>query len=118
MKKIKFIINGKEFPATLNDSKASQELYYLLPLEEIPFTEKGGYEYYCALQDSLTSEPEQLDHYPAGSVMLYLTNYVALFYNDLTPIQPYTELGKLESVDGLKDALAANPYVTIVRVEE
>lgn len=118
MKKIKFIIDGKEFPAVLNDSEAAKQLYYLLPIT-VPFTQKGGYEYYCALEDTFDTAPVLLDFAEKGSIMLYLSNYVAVFYNDLEPILEYTPLGKLDKTDGLKEAFEAGfEAVQIVRVED
>lgn len=107
MKQIKFIIDEKEFIADLNSSYAANELWDLLPLS-LPFTEKGGYEYYCYIDHNLTSEPIKPDFGEAGSLMLYLQNYVAIFYNNLeNPVQSYTPLGKLQNIEGLKEALDA-----------
>lgn len=115
--KIKFSINGKDFIGELNDSKAAQELYAQLPITT-SFTEKGGYEYYCVTPQPLTSEPVMLDFAEAGSIMLYLSSYVAVFYNDLKPILEYTPLGKLENTDGLKEALDAGyRNITISKVD-
>lgn len=106
MKKIKFTINNKEFIGNLNESKAASQLYDQLPITT-SFTQKGGYEYYCVLPKPLSTDPVLLDFAEAGSIMLYLSSYLAVFYNDLEPVLEYTVLGKLESTDGLKAALDA-----------
>ena len=103
---ITIVVNGKEFAAKLNDTKAAQELYEQLPMT-VEMTEMNQNEKYYVLPDELTQEKQAVGTIQTGDIMLYQADYIVLFYESFTTWYQYTPLGKIEDTTGLKEAVGS-----------
>lgn len=103
-KKITVTVGDKEFAAELNDSKAAQELYDMLPLA-VTMTELNQNEKYYVLPNELTADKQKVSRIQAGDIMLYRSDSLTLFYDSFDTEYEYTPLGKINDPTGLKDAV-------------
>lgn len=108
--RIRIIAGADTFTATLDSSPATQAFMALLPLK-LNMQELNRNEKYAALPGRLPTDeiiPEQIR---AGDLMLYGSNTLVVFYESFSTSYPYTPLGRLNSVTGLKAALGSGAIV-------
>jgi hypothetical protein len=104
--KIKILVNGHIFKATLLDGKTSNAFKEMLPLT-INMIELNGNEKYCNLPNNLpinSSNPKAIKN---GDLMIYGARTLVLFYKNFSTSYSYTKLGELENANGLAAALSA-----------
>lgn len=104
MKKVKMIVKNKEFEVILNNSKASDEFYKMLPLE-IDMEDVNGNEKFTKLSKKFTQEVQNPKQINNGDIMLYGSNGLVVFYETFSTIYSYTPLGKIENPSELKEVL-------------
>lgn len=104
MNKINVTVGDKTFTATLYDNETAKEFVNLLPLtvdmQELHNNEK--YYYFENALPNASSVPELIQ---SGDIKLFGSDCLVLFYDDLTTSYSYTDIGKIDNPDGLKEAL-------------
>lgn len=103
-KDIKITVADKEFIATLEDSKTTEELIALLPLD-VTMNEHAGVEKYYRLPKSLSGESKRYNYIEEGDFMLYSSRTLVLFYESHNAYYSYIRLGKIRDISGFKEAL-------------
>lgn len=78
-------------------------------------SELNGNEKYYYLPDRLPTDAEHIGHIYAGDIMLYGSECLVLFYEELSATHSYTKLGFVENAEGLAAALGnGNSKVSFV----
>ena len=99
---INITIGDKVFRADIETSETGKAFLARLPLT-LDMSELNGNEKYC-YGVSLPRADKYFDTLAAGDLMLYSGNCVVLFYGTAGGYS-YTRIGRLQTVDGLADAL-------------
>ena len=97
-------VNGKTFPATLEDNPTARAFVERLPLE-IDMTELNGNEKYFYLNEDLPSNSVSVKQIHSGDLMLFGSNCLVLFYKDFATSYSYTRLGKLDTSADMEKVL-------------
>lgn len=94
---LKVSINGVEYDMTLENNMTAYDLLSIVPItlnmEDLNNNEKYGY-----LSFSLNDEDSYVEHISKGDVMLYQTNCIVIFYQDVDTTYPYTKLGHIDNL--------------------
>ncbi len=106
--KMRVIVGGKTFPATLADNNTADEFMALLPLT-IDMTELNGNEKYFYMDYNFTVDASVPDMIHAGDIMLYGRNCIVLFYKTFATSYSYTRIGAIDDPTGLAEALGTGP---------
>ena len=105
-RKISVNVGGSSFTASLEDSRAVDELLQML--EESPLTimmrDYGSFEKVGSLGRHLAADDVRVTAHP-GDIVLYQGNQVVIFYGSNT--WNYTRLGHIDDVDNLRLALGS-----------
>ena len=117
MKTIQIIVNGQEFEAELNDSKAAKQLMKMLPLE-LHMTELNGNEKYYLFSEHFDTEDQNPKEIHTGDLMIYASKYLVLFYDDFKTSYKYTSVGKISDTTGLKKALGTGDADIVFKVKK
>ena len=104
MQNIEIKIGQSTYSATLYENETVKSLVELLPLE-VNMQDLNGNEKYFYLSQSLPCNAQPVSQIRAGDLMLFGSDCLVLFYKDFTTTYRYTKIGKLETVDGLEEAL-------------
>ena len=104
MNDITLIINETEFGVTLYDNETARELKKRLPLT-VNMEELHGNEKYYYLDSSLPSSPTVPSGIRSGDIKLFGSDCLVVFYEDFNTSYSYTDIGKINNPDGLKEAL-------------
>lgn len=104
MQNIEIKIGQSTYSATLYENETVKSLVELLPLE-VNMQDLNGNEKYFYLSQSLPCNAQTVSQIRAGDLMLFGSDCLVLFYKDFTTTYRYTKIGKLETVDGLEEAL-------------
>lgn len=111
MNKITVIIGNREFKATLYDNDTVKAFANRLPLtldmKELHGNEK--YYYFDSALPSAASVPKRIN---SGDIKLFGGDCLVLFYDSFTTPYSYTDIGKIDNPEGLKEALG-NDNITI-----
>ena len=99
---VKITIGSNVFIANIEDTQTGRDFMAKLPLT-LDMQELNGNEKYC-YGVSLTRSDQYCSSLAAGDLMLYSGNCVVLFYGSAGGYS-YTRIGKLQSTDGLADAV-------------
>lgn len=99
---IDIIVGGKVFKAAIENTETGKAFIGKLPLT-LNMSELNGNEKYCYGVE-LPKADKRYDSIEAGDLMLYSGNCIVLFYGSAGGYS-YTRIGKLTSVEGLKEAL-------------
>lgn len=110
---VQFVVGDKIFDADLYNVDASKELYSMLPLT-IDMSDMPHEKYYY-LDRHLTSNPGKVGFIEEGDVMLWGSNCLVLFYESFSSNYSYTKLGKMQSSQGLSEALGKGKVTVTVR---
>ena len=105
-------IKDKTFPFTLKDTVAANELKNKLPFK-VEMTMLNDNEIYYQFSQSFTTNSKSVGTINTGDIYLYQNNYLVLFYKTFTTTYSYTEIGKLDSTEGLADAIGSNSPVIV-----
>ena len=97
-------VGQSTYSATLYENETVKSLVELLPLE-VNMQDLNGNEKYFYLSQSLPCNAQTVSQIRAGDLMLFGSDCLVLFYKDFTTTYRYTKIGKLETVDGLEEAL-------------
>ena len=103
-KRMTVTVNGRSFSAVLYDNKTANELYSRLPLE-LDMNELNGNEKYYNFSDSFTTSSKLAGHISKGDIKLYGDDCLVLFYDSFSSGYSYTNIGYIEDVSGLEEAL-------------
>lgn len=110
-KRMTVTVNGRSFSAVLYDNRTAEELYSRLPLE-LDMNEHGGNEKYYNFIDGFTTSSKLAGHISKGDIKMYGDDCLVLFYDSFSSGYSYTDIGYIEDVDGLEEALG-NGNVTV-----
>lgn len=115
-KYIKLKINGKTLNVKLANNKATRALVEKLKKEDIKIkaNEYGGFEKVGKLGFSLPASDKYIKTEP-GDLVLYQGNQISLFYNSNS--WEYTELGKVDNTDNLKNILGSGDVELILSLK-
>ncbi len=111
MNDITLIINGAEFGVTLYDNDTAIEFRKRLPLT-VDMEELHGNEKYYYLDSALPSSPSVPSGIKSGDIKLFESDCLVVFYEDFNTSYSYTDIGKINNSDGLKEALG-NGNITV-----
>jgi hypothetical protein len=103
-RKMKIIVGGRSFTATLYDNNSTVSLMAQLPLT-VDMTELNGNEKYVDLPSRLPTNASNPQNIRAGDIMLYGSSTLVLFYKDFATSYSYTPLGRINDAAGLGAAL-------------
>ena len=103
-KRMTVTVNGRSFSAVLYDNKTAEELYSRLPLE-LEMNELNGNEKYYNFSDGFTTSSKLAGHISKGDIKLYGDDCLVLFYDSFSSGYSYTDIGYIEDVSGLEEAL-------------
>jgi hypothetical protein len=106
-------VGSKQYTATLFDNPTATAFKAMLPLT-INMTELNGNEKYSDLSKSLPTNASNPGKINTGDLLLYGSKTLVLFYRTFSTSYSYTKLGKIDSPNGLAEALGSgNVAVTI-----
>jgi hypothetical protein len=114
--KIKITVNSQTFTATLLDNNSAKAFREMLPLT-LNMTELNGNEKYYDMPNSLPTNSSNPGTIKSGDLMLYGSNTVVLFYEDLNTSFSYTRMGKIDDPTGLRNALGAGDVTVTFEME-
>ena len=108
---INLIVNDKTFTATLNHNETVNELISMLPMT-LHMSDLHANEKYNYLDSSLTTNSNTTGRINAGDIKLFGNNCLVVFYDSFSTSYSYTDLGKVDDVNGFVSELGRG-YVTI-----
>lgn len=103
-KRMTVTVNGRSFSVVLYDNKTADELYSRLPLE-LEMNELNGNEKYYNFSDGFTTSSKPAGRISKGDIKLYGDDCLVLFYDSFSSGYSYTDIGYIEDVSGLAEAL-------------
>ena len=106
MNKITITVGDAVFDAELYDNEAAEAFAARLPLT-LTMQELHGNEKYYYFDSALPSEEAVPDRIESGDIKLYGSDCLVLFYDSFTTTYSYTDIGRINNPDGLKEALGA-----------
>jgi hypothetical protein len=104
--KLKIVIGGRTFTATLYDNATVAAFKKLLPLT-IEMVELNGNEKYADLAQRLPSDASNPGTIQAGDLMLYGSSTLVLFYKSFSTSYAYTRLGRIDDEAGLSEEVGS-----------
>lgn len=107
MQKLKLLINGKEFTATLYDTQTARALLEKLPIT-LTMQELNGNEKYNYLPFDLPTSNESVGNIKTGDIMLWGDNCLVLFYENFSTSYSYTKIGYIESPTDFSEAVGSD----------
>ena len=102
--KINLIVNQKTFTATLNRNQTVNELISMLPMT-LHMSDLHANEKYNYLDSSLTTNSNTPGRINAGDIKLFGNNCLVVFYDSFSTSYSYTDLGKVDDVNGFVSEL-------------
>lgn len=97
--KINLIVNNKTFSATLNNNETVKELISMFPMT-LHMSDLNANEKYHYLDSSLVTNSSNTRRINAGDIKLYGNNCLVVFYDSFNTSYSYTDLGKVDNVEG------------------
>lgn len=97
--KINLIVNNKTFSATLNNNETVKELISMFPMT-LHMSDLNANEKYHYLDSSLVTNSSNPRRINAGDIKLYGNNCLVVFYDSFNTSYSYTDLGKVDNVEG------------------
>jgi hypothetical protein len=104
-------VNGQVFEAQLMDNETARAWRERLPMT-LTMDPLNGNEVYGNLEQGLPSAAQVPARIQAGDLMLYGSDCLVLFYETFDTSYRYTPIGRIQSPDGLTEALG-NGQVTL-----
>ncbi|MBP3255195.1 MAG: hypothetical protein J6M60_01715 [Clostridia bacterium] len=98
--KIRVIINGKDYNATLEENETTQSFMKMLP-KELNMSELNGNEKYVYLDSTLPTNSYNPHSIVAGDIMLFGNNCLVVFYKSFETSYSYTKIGHIENLPDL-----------------
>ena len=99
-KKVKAIINEKEYIINLEDNETAKSFANMLP-QELNMSELNGNEKYIYLDNTLPINQYNPKRINAGDVMLYGNNCLVIFYKSFDTSYSYTKIGHIDNLPDL-----------------
>ena len=97
-------VGEQRFAITLDDSETSRALAQLLPFT-LDMTELNANEKYASLPQRLPTHAVRPGTIRNGDLMLYGTDTLVIFYQTFESTYSYTRIGRVDSPNGLAEAL-------------
>ena len=104
--RMRVIVGGKTFLATIDDSATGEAFMNLLPMT-IDMTELNGNEKYYYLSNNLPQNASNPGTIHAGDIMLYGSSCVVLFYKTFNTSYSYTRIAWMDDPTGLAEAVGS-----------
>lgn len=104
MKEITIEAGGQQFRASLYDNETTQVLMERLPMT-LNMEELHGNEKFYYLDEELPTKAERIERIRTGDIMLFGSDCLVLFYDDLSTSYSYTRIGHIEDGEAFADAL-------------
>lgn len=98
---ISMTIKGQHFSAKLYDNQTTQELMELFPIT-ITMDDLNQNEKFYYLDQSLSVDSQRIKQIQKGDIMLFGSNCLVIFYEDLKTSYSYTKLGYIEDRESIK----------------
>jgi len=114
--KIKITVNSQTFTATLLDNNTAKAFKDMLPMT-VEMIELNRNEKYVRLPENLPTNASNPGTIRSGDLMLYGSNTVVLFYEDLNTSYSYTRMGKIDDPTGLRNALGTGNVTVTFEME-
>ena len=102
--KINLIVNNKTFSATLNNNETVKELISMFPMT-LHMSDLNANEKYHYLDSSLVTNSSNPRRINAGDIKLYGNSCLVVFYDSFSTSYSYTDLGKVDDVEGFVSEL-------------
>ena len=102
--KINLIVNDKTFTATLNRNQTVNELISMFPMT-LHMSDLHANEKYNYLSSSLTTNSNTPVRINAGDIKLFGNNCLVVFYESFSTSYSYTDLGRVDNVEGFVSEL-------------
>ena len=97
--KINLIVNDKTFTATLNRNQTVNELISMFPMT-LHMSDLHANEKYNYLSSSLTTNSNTPVRINAGDIKLFGNDCLVVFYDSFSTSYSYTDLGRVDDVEG------------------
>ncbi len=97
--KINLIVNDKTFTATLNRNQTVNELISMFPMT-LHMSDLHANEKYNYLSSSLTTNSNTPGRINAGDIKLFGNDCLVVFYDSFSTSYSYTDLGRVDDVEG------------------
>lgn len=114
--KVQIQIGEKTYSALLYDNATTQALMKKLPLT-LKMGDLNNNEKYVNLPDALPVNPT-VNRIKRGDLMLYGSDCLVLFYQDIKTSYRYTKLGKIENAEDLPKILGNGNIKIIIQPKE
>ena len=115
--KINLIINNKTFTATLNNNETVKELISMFPMT-LHMSDLHANEKYNYLNSNLTTNSNAPGRIHAGDIKLFGNNCLVVFYDSFATSYSYTDLGKVDDVDGFVSELGSGNVTITFEIAE
>lgn len=102
--KINLIVNDKTFTATLNRNQTVNELISMFPMT-LHMSDLHANEKYNYLSSSLTTNSNTPVRINAGDIKLFGNDCLVVFYDSFSTSYSYTDLGRVDDVEGFVSEL-------------
>lgn len=103
-KRIKIVINEKEFVAVLENNETADDFFKMLPID-IKMSDMNENEKYYEFEKPFINTPSSVNRIKTGDIMLWDDNTLVLFYKGIMSTSEYTVIGHILDVDGLVSAV-------------
>lgn len=110
MNQITITVGDREYTATLYDNAAAQAFANRLPLT-MTMEELNGNEKYAYLDSALPTNASVPDGIETGDLKLFGSDCLVLFYDSFATSYSYTDIGKIDNPDELKETLGSGDVV-------
>ncbi len=102
--KINLIVNDKTFTATLNRNQTVNELISMFPMT-LHMSDLHANEKYNYLSSSLTTNSSMPGRINGGDIKLFGNDCLVVFYDSFSTSYSYTDLGRVDDVEGFVSEL-------------
>ena len=102
--KIDLIVNDKTFTATLNRNQTVNEFISMFPMT-LHMSDLHANEKYNYLDSNLTTNSNTPGRINAGDIKLFGNDCLVVFYDSFSTSYSYTDLGKVDDVEGFVSEL-------------
>ena len=102
--KIDLIVNDKTFTATLNRNQTVNEFISMFPMT-LQMSDLHANEKYNYLDSNLTTNSNTPGRINAGDIKLFGNDCLVVFYDSFSTSYSYTDLGKVDDVEGFVSEL-------------
>ena len=98
-------VGGQKFRADLYDNETVRALQECLPMT-LSMEELHGNEKFYYLDEGLPTNPENVSSIQTGDIMLFGSDCLVIFFENISASYSYTRIGHIEDAQGFAEALA------------